>query len=276
MVDGPALPEVLAVLGVARADEKLSSTTMAQHHPSECTKLSREPGIIALRLVRNTTSSPLPSRDDAHEQEPHADLRVHAMSTPTLVVVSGGPGTGKTTLAHGLARILGCPAIIRDEIKQGMVLSHSGYQSGGDDLLNLPTLHAFFGTLNVLLKAGVTLVAEAAFQDRLWRPNLELLTGLAHVRVIHCTTAADIAHDRIVQRTKEDRHRAAHGDQDLLDAIAAGEHSLDSFVPISLDVPALTVDTSDGYQPRLHDIADFALAPVRSRTFSGGRSADPH
>ncbi|MFD0393212.1 zeta toxin family protein [Streptomyces nogalater] len=66
------------------------------------------------------------------------------MSTPTLVVVSGGPGTGKTTLAHELARVLGCPAIIRDEIKQGMVMSHPGYQSGGGDPLNYPTLDAFF------------------------------------------------------------------------------------------------------------------------------------
>ncbi|MFF7189930.1 AAA family ATPase [Streptomyces sp. NPDC008222] len=191
------------------------------------------------------------------------------MSTPTLIVVSGGPGTGKTTLAHELARSLGCPAVIRDEIKQGMVMSHPGYRGGGDDPLNRPALGAFFGTLKVLLEAQVTLVAEAAFQDRLWRPNLEPLTGLAHLRVIRCTTAADVAHDRIVRRTEEDAHRAAHGDQDLLEAIAAGERSLQSFVPISLDVPTLTVDTSNGYRPSLRDITAFARAWARDGASPG-------
>jgi predicted kinase len=41
-------------------------------------------------------------------------------SRPTLVVVSG-PGSGKTTLAHEIARAVGCLAICRDEIKEGMV-----------------------------------------------------------------------------------------------------------------------------------------------------------
>ncbi len=46
---------------------------------------------------------------------------------PALVIVSGPPGSGKTTLAHEIARAVGCPAICRDEIKEGMAHATPGF-----------------------------------------------------------------------------------------------------------------------------------------------------
>jgi hypothetical protein len=53
---------------------------------------------------------------------------------PALVVVSGPMGSGKTTLAHRIGQAMGCPAICRDEIKEGMVWrSRPGdWPPGGD------------------------------------------------------------------------------------------------------------------------------------------------
>ncbi|MFC9965717.1 AAA family ATPase [Nocardia ignorata] len=184
------------------------------------------------------------------------------LRTPTVVVISGRPGSGKTTLAHALADKIGVPAIIRDEIKQGMVLAGRGDPGVGYDDLNVATLHAFFGVITTLVQAGVSVVAEAAFQHKLWHPNLLPLAAIAEIRIVHAIAPTEVIHDRITHRADTNRHRQAHNDSALLDNINAGTHSLDDFVPVELDVPTLTVDTTNGYRPGLESIAQFVVEPL--------------
>jgi predicted kinase len=174
---------------------------------------------------------------------------------PTLVVISGPPGAGKTTLAHRVARAAGCPAICRDEIKEGMV--HAARGPGPGDELSVRTLSAFFGALELLLRAGVTTVAEAAFQDRLWRPGLEPLRGVAQIRIVHCTVDADVAFQRQLRRKEDNPLRQAHADPG---ADEAAEHALryKVFDRVSVDAPWIEVNTTRGYRPGLRKIVAFA------------------
>jgi predicted kinase len=171
-------------------------------------------------------------------------------------VISGPPGVGKTTLAHALARAVGCPAICRDEIKEGMVHATPGFGPELMDELSRRTLPAFFGVLELLLKAGVSTVAEAAFQDRLWRPGLEPLLGLARLRVVHCTVDEAEASARAQRRWQEDPLRRAH--ESAPPAKRPGRtppHR--SFDRVSVDAPWIEVDTTDGYRPGLAEIVAF-------------------
>ena len=131
---------------------------------------------------------------------------------PALIVVSGMPGAGKTTLAHRLAAAVGCPAICRDEIKEGLVADVPGFTPGPDDELSRQANHVFFEIIRILLDAGVTTVAEAAFQDRLWRPGLEPLQDLARIRIVHCVVDPELALDRSLRRRAGNQHRRAHAD----------------------------------------------------------------
>ena len=156
------------------------------------------------------------------------------MGTPTLIVISGPPGVGKTTLAHGLATRIGGPAICRDELKEGMVRA-LGTEPADDDhrQLNLRVLALFFELLGALVRAEVTTVAEAAYQDRLWRPGLEPLLAHARMVLIRCRLADEIARARSAARLSDPR-RGAHQDAGYL---AAG--------PAAFDWPALDVPTLD-------------------------------
>ena len=176
---------------------------------------------------------------------------------PTLVIVSGPAGSGKTTLAHAIASAVGCPAICRDEIKEGMVHATWGPAASGfvprpGDELTARTLPVFFGVLELLVRAGVTTVAEAAFQDHVWRPRLEPLLDLARLRIVNCIVDPDLALRRIWQRAQDNPLRRAHADPG-----PERPSGPPAFTRISLDVPSLEVDTADGYRPGLDQIVAF-------------------
>jgi predicted kinase len=178
------------------------------------------------------------------------------MARPTLVVVSGPPGTGKTSLAHAIAQAVRCPAVCRDELKEGMVHAHGGgFEAAAGDPLTQRTLPLFFNVLRLLLEADVTVVAEAAFQDRLWRPGLEPLAELAELRIVQCRVDAVVAHQRY-QQLLAAGGRAAHASivgTDLED----WRRAYASFDRVSVPAPSLDVDTTDGYAPGLAEIVAF-------------------
>lgn len=193
-------------------------------------------------------------------------------SVPTLIVVSGPMGSGKTTLAHRIAAAVGCPAICRDEIKEGMVHATPGFTGGAEgDELTVRTLPVFFGVLELLLRAGVTTVAEAAFQDHVWRPRLAPLRALASVRVVQCVVDADVAFQRGLHRKAENPLRAAHADPGPGEAAEHAEHH-NAFHRVALGVPAIDVDTTDGYRPALSEIISFVSGTTGQAQNSGGQT----
>jgi predicted kinase len=177
---------------------------------------------------------------------------------PTLIVVSGPPGSGKTTLAHALAAAIPCPAICRDEIREGLVHAHPDRSAEHDRELMLRTNKVFFAAVKLFIEAGVTAVIEAAFQHRLWHPGLQPLIGLADLRVVRCSVEEDVARERIRCRVSEVTGRTAHHDTEFLAALEAGRVSIGAWEPPRLDVPTFVVDTNAGYRPELEEIVAFA------------------
>jgi predicted kinase len=181
---------------------------------------------------------------------------VHRALHPRLIIVSGQGGSGKTTLAHDLALVVGCPAICRDEIKEGMVHAYGpGFEAAPGDPLTQRTYPLFFNVIRLLLDGGVTVVAEAAFQHSVWERGLIPLLALADLRVLRCSTSNEEMLRRRRHRLAEVATRAAHADKSLL-----FNDVPQPWDAIHIDAPTLDVNTTHGYAPALHEIAAFVNA----------------
>ncbi|MBQ9950571.1 MAG: AAA family ATPase [Clostridia bacterium] len=178
--------------------------------------------------------------------EDEIDWRDKGMNKPLLLVVTGRPGSGKTTLAKKLGEKAYLPVISRDEIKEGYVrtmgLAHDELPDG-----NRIATDQFFKTVEGLLCGGVSVVAEAAFQHKLWSAKLEPLLDKARVVMIVCQPGDDrTAYERYLRRREQEpMRRYFHGD--------AGDRQSGPPVydPPHMDIETICVDTTDGYAPEI-------------------------
>jgi predicted kinase len=188
-----------------------------------------------------------------------------SMNKPYLVVITGRPGSGKTTLAHNLAKEMHCPAFCRDEFKEGFVNTIGLNHASLDQDINWQIYETFFQTVEFMVSKGVSLIVEAAFQHKLWFPKLDSLQNKTRMSIFICAVEPQVARSRFIARGLADPTREYfHGDQTVHTAKDGIELPICDYDPPVISVPTLTVNTANGYDPSLEDIVSFMMSSSKT------------
>jgi predicted kinase len=176
---------------------------------------------------------------------------------PLLLVLSGPPASGKTSVAEELAAELRIPFISKDTFKERL------YEVfGDDDRLEDQVEHAglalLYSVAGAQLAAGVPVMAESNFDSE---SDLGPLRGLqqehgARLVQVHFSRSKEKLLERFVGRIEEGERHPGHGDEP--EDVHEVERKLDAGVWDPLDLPGelIRVDKDD---------ADFSVEALAAR-----------
>ena len=209
--------------------------------------------VAAHRASQTTNTSAFASGREIRQYLNRADHYARKLATPTLVVVSGLMGTGKSTLARYLADATGAELLQSDSFRQslfGSSQSPANYAAGHYlPNLRLEVYRAIFAAAARALDQGRSVVLDAAFLTNPLRWEAMRL-GKRHggaPLLVDCECLRDVALARIAQRTA-DGQDASEARTDLYDAQVAEQEHIDS------DLHAMSVQTTDAPEALLAQV----------------------
>jgi predicted kinase len=159
------------------------------------------------------------------------------VTVPLLVVVTGMPSSGKTTVAEDLSRRLRLPLLAKDVIKESLYESLGADDVAASERLGHAAYELLFAQARVLLAHGVSVVVEANF----FRDQEPEFAGLPAHRLLqlHCEAPLPVLLDRYARRSRHAGHHDAEKIDELPGRFESGVHG-----PLRLGGELIRLDTT--------------------------------
>jgi predicted kinase len=179
---------------------------------------------------------------------------------PLLIVVTGSPASGKTSVAETLAEALHLPLITKDGIKEEIYDALENADPSDSHRLGYVAIRLMHSWARTFLEKGVPLILESNFKRSLSMPGLQELFGVSRPLLIQCSVPEEEAVQRYIERSERGERHPVHDDanhvEELREDLRSGDYDLRD-----TGVPTLLVDTS---QSECAELVDDLIVRIRS------------
>lgn len=168
------------------------------------------------------------------------------MLIPLLIIVTGPPGGGKTTLAKRLAADLSLPLVTKDAIKERLYdrLGVADLEAARE--LGRASYDLLYDFSESILAAGQSVIAESNFAPQWASPVWQAMRERHPFRVlqIRCSTSATVLYQRVLERVARGERHHAHRDAEAWESVGIEKVAASAGL-LDLEGEILDLDTTD-------------------------------